>query len=387
MSRAPHTPTSTAPPSFRPLGDEDDRESGAFNVSNASVLVLLRPGDDVPAVHQALAGMEQMFIEIASVPAPDALAFIPRLAIVEIGAVPEALGLVRRLADPPHEALVLAVVRGPEEESAALAAGAAAVVRRPLRPLDVALHLKRFRRQHELVAQSRELFQRSEETALVSMTARVTAAICHEVRNPLQGVRLNLSLLQESQDRAGPRLSFDERREVLSDIDRSLTRVEAVLTTLSGLARGDKPELRELDLVEVARESLGSVRGGGTEAIELAVGDPVVALGARSLVHQVVVNVINNALDAVRGLPSPKVIVRVYATATEARLSVRDNGPGVPPGLRDRIFEPFFSTKGSGGSGLGLAISRQLVGTMGGALTLSGEPPPGACFRIRLRRA
>jgi C4-dicarboxylate-specific signal transduction histidine kinase len=82
----------------------------------------------------------------------------------------------------------------------------------------------------------------------------------------------------------------------------------------------------------------------------------------------------------------PQGTVRVYRWSGEARISVRDNGPGVKQELRSHIFEPFFSTKAEESVGGGLALCRELVARMGGALTLaSGED--GACFRIHLRPA
>jgi two-component system, NtrC family, sensor kinase len=281
--------------------------------------------------------------------------------------------------------MAIAVLAENEPESAALAAGATATLHRPLAPNDVLLYVDRFKKHQELLTESRELFERNEANALVSTTARVTEAICHEVRNPLQAVRLNVGLLQDSNDRERPRLTFEDRKEILKDIDNALNRIDSILTSLNGLARGEKPPVARVDLGEIVGDALRSVRGDSS-AIEVATQADVHGMAARGLLHQVVVNVLNNALDAVRRVKEPKVTVRVYVTAGEARISIRDNGVGIPTNLRERIFEPFFSTKGSDGTGLGLAIARQAVASMGGALTVSGEDPPGACFRIRLRR-
>ena len=76
----------------------------------------------------------------------------------------------------------------------------------------------------------------------------------------------------------------------------------------------------------------------------------------------------------------------VYRAAMEARVSVRDNGPGIPIALRQRIFDPFFSTKGNRGTGLGLVLVHHAVERMGGSVTL-GTGNHGAVFRVRLRGA
>jgi C4-dicarboxylate-specific signal transduction histidine kinase len=97
-----------------------------------------------------------------------------------------------------------------------------------------------------------------------------------------------------------------------------------------------------------------------------------------------VANLVQNALDATEGQQRRHVLVRVYASSGEARISVRDNGPGVPAPLRQRIFEPFFTTKGERGTGLGLVLVRHAVSRMGGTLSL-GPTEKGAVFRVRLR--
>jgi C4-dicarboxylate-specific signal transduction histidine kinase len=84
--------------------------------------------------------------------------------------------------------------------------------------------------------------------------------------------------------------------------------------------------------------------------------------------------------------PNPQILVRIYRAGLEARISIRDNGPGVPRELRQRIFEPFFTTKGERGTGLGLVLVHHAVGRMGGAVTL-GPTQVGAVFRVRLRAA
>ena len=118
--------------------------------------------------------------------------------------------------------------------------------------------------------------------------------------------------------------------------------------------------------------------------IEIA-GEPSVrGWGNAALLEQVVANLVQNALDATQGQDKRHVLVRVYAASGEARISVRDNGPGVPAALRQRIFEPFFTTKGERGTGLGLVLVRHAVSRMGGTLSL-GPSERGAVFRVRLR--
>ena len=101
--------------------------------------------------------------------------------------------------------------------------------------------------------------------------------------------------------------------------------------------------------------------------------------------HQVLLNLITNAIDAVP--PTGGVInVRTGSTADGRHvfITVADNGPGVPPAQREQIFKPFHSTKGHGGTGLGLAVARKIVRELRGKLTLTCPPDGGAEFTIYL---
>jgi signal transduction histidine kinase len=96
----------------------------------------------------------------------------------------------------------------------------------------------------------------------------------------------------------------------------------------------------------------------------------------------VVLNLVLNALDATpRG---GRVRLALRAAGGEAELRVEDEGPGVAPELRERVFEPFFSTKPDAPGGLGLAISRRIAEEAGGALRLEDAPGGGSCFALRL---
>ena len=102
-------------------------------------------------------------------------------------------------------------------------------------------------------------------------------------------------------------------------------------------------------------------------------------------IHQVVLNLLTNAVDAV---PKQGGLVNVRtaydAAAKQVMLSVADNGPGVREDQRALIFEPFQSTKGHGGTGLGLAVARKTVEELGGTIALNSPPEGGAVFEVRL---
>jgi two-component system C4-dicarboxylate transport sensor histidine kinase DctB len=154
---------------------------------------------------------------------------------------------------------------------------------------------------------------------------------------------------------------------------------------VTALVRGSPPELERVTFWDCAQRAIGALRPSGVR-IELAGDVDVCGFANSALLEQVLVNLLQNAVDATRDTPNPLVLVRVYRAGLEARISVRDNGPGVPLAIRQRIFDPFFTTKGERGTGLGLVLVHHAVGRMGGTVTL-GPTPLGAVFRVRLRGA
>ena len=108
-------------------------------------------------------------------------------------------------------------------------------------------------------------------------------------------------------------------------------------------------------------------------------------LGDGPRLEQVVVNLLQNALDAVTGRPEPWIALRVEASEERIAVEVADNGPGIPEAVRAQVFDPFFTTK-SEGLGLGLAICRGIVEECGGTLGLHSGAD-GTTFRMELTRA
>ena len=133
-----------------------------------------------------------------------------------------------------------------------------------------------------------------------------------------------------------------------------------------------------MDLAEVARSVVALHQA---EGVTLALtGDARVELVAdRNQMVQVLTNLVQNALDAVRQRPDPRVVVDVVTKGERARLSVRDNGPGFSPEVAQRLFEPYLTTKAHG-TGLGLAIVERIVFEHGGDIGLERAPEGGAAL-------
>lgn len=100
------------------------------------------------------------------------------------------------------------------------------------------------------------------------------------------------------------------------------------------------------------------------------------------------VNLLANSLDALRETPDARIVIAAARKGDNVLVSIIDNGPGIPPDLQERIFDPFFSTKGVGqGLGLGLSISYNIIRDFDGELRLHDAPSGGAIFEIELKAA
>ena len=278
------------------------------------------------------------------------------------GAPPVALLLVGGREDPPG------AVR--PRTLAALAAAA----RRLEGPGAAAAALSRLERLDEEVRRLDRL------AALGDLVAEVV----HEVRNPLVSVKTFLQLLPQ-------RIEEPEFRVRFFDVVTSeLRRIERLLDVVLDQARPRAAQAPDAStqvgpvLASVARllTHRALERGIQIEA-ETAESLPPARVGEDRL-RQVVLNLALNAIDA-----TPQGgRVRLTARRDEAGVEVlvEDQGPGVPPELRLRIFEPFFSTKGDRPGGLGLTISRRIVEESGGSVAVDERPGGGAIFRVRLQR-
>jgi two-component system OmpR family sensor kinase len=226
--------------------------------------------------------------------------------------------------------------------------------------------------------ESLEQSQKQTEAALVRQREFVADA-SHELRTPLTSVLANLELLSGD-------LEGDDREAAQAAL-RSTRRMRRIVADLLLLARSDagsEPVRDEVDLSRIAREASAEAASlaAGHEMIVDAPGATMVC-GDPDELHRVVLNRVENA--ALHTPPGTRVTVRVERYGTRARLVVADDGPGIPPDQRKRIFDRFVRQGGDSGqsTGLGLAIVRAVAEAHGGSVTLA-DAAPGSRFTVDL---
>jgi two-component system, NtrC family, nitrogen regulation sensor histidine kinase GlnL len=225
---------------------------------------------------------------------------------------------------------------------------------------------------------------------------RAPAILAHEIKNPLAAIRGAGQLLAR---RLGPR---DQSLAVL--IAQEVDRIAGLIDRMEQLGGPPRADPARCNLHEAIRSALASIRAARGAEIELAEAfDPSLpaVLADRAMLEQVMINLVANALDACAEVERPRVEVRtrfvsglvynVISLGKTRRLPVEivvtDNGPGIPPELRDRVFEPFVSGRPRG-QGLGLALVRKLVLDMGGRIAHDRNERLGlTSFRIALAMA
>ncbi len=230
---------------------------------------------------------------------------------------------------------------------------------------------------------TRVLRDRAEEQGRFAAAGELLAGIAHEVNNPLMAIAAHAEVRIAE-------LGVDgEPRAEMQQILRQAQRAAKLLRGLLRFVRAGERRVAAVNGNEVVRGALDlvSYRFG---VDEITVGGrldptlPPVDADANRL-EQVLVNLLSNAIDALRTVPPPRLLtVDSWLEQGRVLIAVRDNGPGIAPEIGGRLFHPFASTKGRRGTGLGLYISRQLVREVGGELTVTSRPGDGARFVVSL---
>lgn len=230
----------------------------------------------------------------------------------------------------------------------------------------------------------RELMESVAMREKVVAMGQLAAGVAHELNTPLGNI-LGYAQLLERGAADSPKLSGYARI-----ISEEIQRCSRVVQDLLGYARKDQCNGEICDLNQLAHELIETFitcrlkRYKIEVRMELAPGKLVVEGGCGQL-DIVLTNLLINAIHALNKVPDPVIVIHTRFEEPYAVISVADNGPGVAPDIRNRLFDPFFSTKAVGqGSGLGLSISHAIVSRRGGFIAYDSEYSAGARFIIKL---
>jgi len=304
----------------------------------------------------------------------------------------DGLELTRRLREGEetrHIPILMLTAKGDlEDRVAGLETGVSAYLAKPFSP-------------RELLTQARALVQAQEATADIMLSQRmdsleiVAGGLAHEINNPLNylknalaRVRMDAEALLGGKVTPAELARMEQRMRELFDVAESgIKRIAATVELMSSYSKaGYSRQVRNHDVFAAIREVVALVLPATGRPVHIdldLIGDGTVECVPEEL-NQVITNLVQNAIEAA---PDTGGIVRVSGArdGDELVISVKDNGPGIRPEDIQRIFTPFFTTKGPGrGMGMGLTIVWRVVQSLGG--TLEVKPGPGAEFVLRLPR-
>jgi PAS domain S-box-containing protein len=217
-----------------------------------------------------------------------------------------------------------------------------------------------------------------------------SAGIAHEIRNPLSGINICLSSLEQIVGQSAEMDPADRTRsiEIMEKTKAASTRIATVIQSVMDFSKPTPRRLVPVNLNHLAgkavRISAAVLQKHGIAVSEELAPDLPRCLADPSLMEQVVLNLITNAVQAMETLDGPRRLA-IVSSAENGRvvLRVSDSGPGVPPRIRGKIFDPFFTTR-KAGYGIGLSFSQRVVTEHGGSLTVGTSRWGGAEFRIEL---
>jgi C4-dicarboxylate-specific signal transduction histidine kinase len=227
----------------------------------------------------------------------------------------------------------------------------------------------------QLLQAEASLIQSAKMTALGEMAG----GIAHEINTPLGVISLASDQLNELINEEKPNLIAV--KEMTKAIDDTVQRISKIIQGLRNFSRdGSQDLLVPIPLKEIIADTLGLCSEKIKNAqIQIDVGDiadELLISCQPSQLAQVFLNLINNACDAVRPLKDRWLKISFTAKQDRVQISLIDSGPGIPLAIREKLFQPFFTTKGIGsGTGLGLSISKGIIKSHNGTLKLNSESP------------
>jgi PAS domain S-box-containing protein len=235
-----------------------------------------------------------------------------------------------------------------------------------------------------------EIREELSQVAQRTMLAAMSAAIAHEIKQPLAAIVTNANAGLRWLNRTPPELN--EARATFERIAGDGRRANEVVQSVRGMIAKTDQGLTSLDISELIRDTIVLVRrdleaAGILVQLKLAPRLPSIS-GHQGRLQQVILNIVTNAADAMRAVADRERVLTVTC-ASEAEsvvVSVQDSGTGIDKNNAERIFEPFFTTKRNG-MGIGLAVCRTIIQAHGGQLSASPALPHGSVFRIVLPAA
>ncbi|MEW6161030.1 MAG: ATP-binding protein [Verrucomicrobiota bacterium] len=387
-------------PAMTPLKETLRQGDALYNGTRPKVLVADDEPDMLRFLKSQLSPHYQVIEAVDGQQAIESAAqFLPEVILLDM-MMPEKDGLQvcrelhARLPTQNIPILLLTARADEETKLSALQAGASDFLTKPFSTTELHVRLKNLLDSHQFqrkLARQNQILEatleqlKETETQLVqseklASLGRMSAGLIHEINNPLNFAKTALFMLRKKQSALQPEEQADFQ-EILHDIEEGLDRVKNIVADLRTFTH---PNMDAFESVDVAAAVATALRFVSHECkapihVEKEVGEGLTIWGNRNQIIQVLVNLLQNALDALRTKSftneKPTLWLTAQAEGGKTRLAIKDNGPGIAPENLPRIFDPFFTTKDIGeGMGLGLTICYRIVQNHGGKIRARSDP-------------
>lgn len=300
-------------------------------------------------------------------------------------------------ADPATQNTPIVLITAHVDEETklnALRAGASDFLPKPFSTTELHVRVKNLVASHDFqqrlavqnatlestIEQLKETESQLVQTEKIASLGRLSAGIIHEINNPLNFAATGLYTLR-SKAKLIPDTDRDGYADVLKDVEEGIHRVKSIVSDLRTFTHPESRGVEEVNVQEAVASTLKFLSQEWKNKVELRVNisDRQVVLADKNKLVQVLINVLQNALDAVKvktyAEDRPEILITGREEVGLSIVTVRDNGDGIKPEVMDKIFDPFFTTKDVGeGMGLGLSICYRIMKNFGGRIAVTSEP-------------
>ncbi len=240
--------------------------------------------------------------------------------------------------------------------------------------------LKENNRNLELLIEERtKQLKDSEMLAAIGATAGMVG---HDIRNPLQAITGDVYLLKEELRGMPERPEKGSAGESLEGIEKNVEYINKIVADLQDFARPLKPRIEEVDLKQIIEDLLA--KNGVPQNVKVSVRVEAEAekiLVDPIFISRIMVNLVNNAIQAMP--KGGELTINAFKDVNDVLITVKDSGVGIPEKVKDKLFEPMFTTK-SKGQGFGLAVIKRMTEALGGKFTFESKEKKGTTFIVRL---
>lgn len=311
------------------------------------------------------------------------------VAIVDVK-LPDASGVdliePLRAASPFGEVVLITGFASVDAAIGALRSGAFAFVLKSFRPEELISTVEQALTKVRLQRERRVLEKRAADAEAMSAMGKLALNLAHEIRNPLNAAVLQLHLLARDVDRLdadeATRAALKRRGAIVGD---EIGRLSRLLTEFLELARPRGIAREPVHLGRLVEDVLDleqdSATSRGVTVVKEIAPDGCVAIGDAAKLKQVVLNLVVNAIEAMR--TGGVLTARVAPVEDQVVIAIEDTGGGIPPEVQASVFDPFFTTK-EAGTGLGLSIVRNIVDQHMGDVRIESDPGKGTRALVRI---